>query len=168
MFPSPLTMPSMIPSFWTPTTPTVGCSQHQSPSPSKARSRAPNYSASDVEILLDFVRDVLSHGANERAIVAERFNNESGASGTCRDRDSLKKKFDNLVNMKKCTGDHSSPLQASAAKRIALDIMEKTNVGIVGDTSKEDVQLGKTMDETMESKIQWASLNESGLKGVEA
>lgn len=146
MLPPLPTMPSVLPSLSTPVRPTVGRSQHQSPSPSRARSRAPNYSASDVEVLLDTVRDVLPLGANEWATVAERFNNESGAAGTYRDQDSLKKKFDKLANMKKSTGDPSCPPEVRAAKQIARDIVGRANAGIVGDTSEEDAQSMGTND----------------------
>lgn len=134
------TMLTVLPSLFSPVRPAVGRSQHHSSSPSRAWSREPNYSASDVEVLLDTVRDILPREAYEWTTVARRFNNKSSAAGTYRDQDVRKKKFDKLAIVKKSTAEPLCPPEVRAAKNIARDIVGRANAAIFGYTLEEDAQ----------------------------
>lgn len=114
------------------------------PSPSARTTRARkkgrrvgavNYSADDTEKLLDLVEEVQPMGAQQWAIVANEYAEYAqGEDRPKRDQDSLRNKFDKLVNAKKKTGDPTCPADVRRAKRIAKGILAKCAATTIGDS----------------------------------
>ena len=96
---------------------------------------SPKYTSSEIDILLDIVGEAQLLCANEWAVVAVRFIDGKEELDVNRDQDSLRKKFENLVAMKKKTGDPSCPPQVRHAKHIARDICRKASAGVMNDSS---------------------------------
>lgn len=88
--------------------------------------------------MLDIVADELPLGANEWAVVEQRFNDNGDDIAVIRDQDSLKEKFDKLAATKKSTGDPTFPPDVRRAKQIARDINGRAYAAMVGDSSDED------------------------------
>ena len=113
------------------------------------RAGSPNYTAEDINILLDCVEQHEPLGANEWALVRAAFSEEAQRVGRPeRDQDSLKSKFDKLVNTKKKTGDPTCPPQVRRAKHIARDIMNKCSAMTINgetgsDSDRESVVLNE-------------------------
>lgn len=115
----------------------------------KGRTGSPNYNDADIDTLLDITEEVEPLGANQWSIVSHKFNEWCQRNGRpVRDAESLKMKFDKLVNVKKPTGDPSCPLPVRRAKHIARSILAKCNAVSVGDGSSQDNEAirGRNLD----------------------
>lgn len=97
------------------------------------RAGAPNYNQEDVDKLLEILDVEEPLGANDWALVESLHNSwATEEDRPVRDADSLKSKFDKLANTKKPTGNPSCPPNVREAKRIARNIMAKTNAIVAG------------------------------------
>ena len=113
------------------------------------RAGSPNYTAEDISLLLDCVEQHEPLGANEWALVKATFSEEAKRIGRPeRDQDSLKSKFDKLVNTKKKTGDPTCPPLVRRAKHIARDIMNKCSaLTINGETCSDSERESVVLNE---------------------
>ena len=117
------------------------------------RAGSPNYSAEDIERLLDCVEHYEPLGANEWALVHNMYKEwaESGERPV-RDQMSLKSKFDKLANTKKRTGDPSCPSSVRRAKHIARDILKKCSALTISGESSSESESGDEEGQNKPSK----------------
>ena len=117
------------------------------------RAGSPNYSAEDIERLLDCVGHYEPLGANEWALVHRMYNEwTEKAERPVRDQMSLKSKFDKLVNTRKKTGDPSCPASVRRAKHIARDILNKCSALTINGESSSESESGDDGKQTKPSK----------------
>lgn len=89
--------------------------------------------------LVDIVEVVEPIGSNEWCRVAFKFNKYAKENcRPCRDTESLRKTFDRLTNMKKPTGDSSSPETVRRAKHIARYILSRVHAVSVSDEESDE------------------------------
>ena len=105
--------------------------------------------SSEIYILLDIVGDVQLLGANEWAVVAVRFNDGTEELPVNRDENSLGKKFDKVVPMKKKTGYPSCLPHFCLEKHIACDICGWLSTEVVDDSleDNEGEEVGSLVDD---------------------
>lgn len=77
--------------------------------------------------LSEIVMEVVPLEANERSIVASRFEKDREENDPFRDQNFLRKKFDKLVTSKNNTGDASFPEQVRASKHASWYIFGRAS-----------------------------------------
>ncbi|KAI0559981.1 hypothetical protein FGB62_128g029 [Gracilaria domingensis] len=122
--PSELTKPAAAPS---------NAQKNQKRSP-HSRENAPNYTSDECEILMNCIDEILPLGANEWALVEQRYNTTIRTHDRpTRTAKSLRTKFDNLVKSSKKTGDPTCPQPVRRAKQAERAIFTKMSAALVGD-----------------------------------
>ena len=115
------------------------CSNYKSLTPSRAK----NYTATEVAMLLDIVEQHEPFGSNIWSAAYEDYRKWAVASEMpTRDQDMMKQKFDRLANTNKLTGDPTCPPTVSREKHIARSILTRAaavTVGAYDDDTKRDV-----------------------------
>jgi hypothetical protein len=98
-----------------------------------ARSRGLKYNKDEIEAFLDIMEDHLPIGPQEWEDVTEAHNDRFPMKN--RDKDSLRRKFNEFVNSKKPTGDPQCPPHIRKAKLIARMIIAKSDssAGVLND-----------------------------------
>jgi hypothetical protein len=98
-----------------------------------ARSRGLKYHKDEIEAFLDIMEDHLPIGPQEWEDVTEAHNDRFPMKN--RDKDSLRRKFNEFVNSKKPTGDPQCPPHIRKAKLIARMIIAKSDssAGVLND-----------------------------------
>ena len=98
-----------------------------------------NYTAIEIDMLLDIVAEIEPLGANMWAEVHERYNQWAMAqSYPMRDADMLKQKFDRLANEKKPTGNPRCPAPVRKAKQVARNILSLAQAAALGGILDDD------------------------------
>ncbi|KAI0558167.1 hypothetical protein FGB62_230g05 [Gracilaria domingensis] len=115
-----------------------------------SRQGSTNYTANDVDLLLEIVAELEPTGANGWARVAQKFNDDiTDADKAFRTAESLKDKFDRLIHVHKPTGDPMCPPFVRRAKQINRDIQAKVVAAVLGkhddhiNPSPEELQKGR-------------------------
>ena len=92
-----------------------------------------NYTADELDKLLELVQGIEPIGAQMWADVAERYVDWAVLKGfPVRDQDALKQKFDRLANTQKSTGDPLCPPAVRKAKQIAHAILGRASADSIG------------------------------------
>ena len=98
-----------------------------------------NYTPAEVEELLNAAAAVEIIGANMWATVGQRYNSWALANELpTRKHESLKMKFDKLLNTNKSTGDPLCPTAVRRSKGIGKDILGKAQAAVLGNSLSDD------------------------------
>lgn len=132
--------------------------------PPKKGGRGCNFSAVELDTLLTLVEKSLPMGADQWEYLTLEFN-KSVSSDRARDMESLRKKFKNLKNKKKPTGDPDCPIEVKRAKRAHYQIESRMSVENMGSESEEETGDNEDEDEAdEEEKIEDMLCNETSLE----
>ncbi|ETV67581.1 hypothetical protein H257_16307 [Aphanomyces astaci] len=102
-----------------------------------SKRRGKNWCVASVDLMLDKVESIIPMGKNAWRKVEIEFN--TAASGfPHRDAESLKRKYQQLRNNPKPTGDPECPMDVRRAKWIVRDIDNKADVLALEDDCEED------------------------------
>ncbi|ETV82888.1 hypothetical protein H257_04662 [Aphanomyces astaci] len=102
-----------------------------------SKGRGKSWCAASVNLLLDHVQEILPLGKNGWAKVELEYS-KAGSAYPQRDGESLKRKYQQLRNNPKPTGNPECPSDVRRAKQIARDIDTKADVLPLGDECEED------------------------------